>query len=463
MRAKSLVERLLAEPVIHPRNNVLSVTERARRRHAFFRALQREVGLRDEAFVHVAGTKGKGSVCELVRAGLVAEGFRVGTFTSPHLHSVCERIRVGSEPVAFSELERVGAEALRRVEAVDTVVDDALTEKAWGAVFFDRLLAAALLHFGERGCDAVVMEAGIGGLYDSTNFLDTHALGVVTSISKDHTALLGDTLADIAAHKAGIARNERPLLTAASLPPEALDVVRSEAQLRGARLEEVHGGDDDDDNRALADRACRRFFESSSSSSSDHQDDRHPSFKVDFSRARWPGRFEELAVRGTTVLVDCAHNGASVRRLLRSLPSENRWHVVFGCGHEKEDVNEDMLSVLVDEAHRFTDLAFAEAGIDKDKPLPPQKQGTKVSALSERVLAKLSSGGNKETFLLRSSATPPSTRAVLDATLRDFADDAILVCGSVYVAAEAREWAVETDPTCLPPDDWARRHVAPPE
>ncbi|EGB02328.1 hypothetical protein AURANDRAFT_9387, partial [Aureococcus anophagefferens] len=123
-----------------------------------------------------------------------------GCFTSPHLHGCRERVRVGATPVSAAALERHGRDALARA--------DAARAEAWGCVFFDRLLAAALLHFGAEGCGVLVLEAGIGGLYDSTNFFGAEdlELAVITSISLDHTTMLGSTLAEIAGHKAGVMR-----------------------------------------------------------------------------------------------------------------------------------------------------------------------------------------------------------------------------------------------------------------
>ena len=113
-----------------------------------------------------------------------------------------------------------------------------LEADAWGCVFFDRLLATALLHFGEEACPPLVLEAGVGGVHDSTNFFTEEELelAVITSISLDHTALLGDTLTEIATNKAGVMRPKTKAVTPSTQPVEALDALQREADRVGAEL-----------------------------------------------------------------------------------------------------------------------------------------------------------------------------------------------------------------------------------
>lgn len=435
-----MIERLLAAPAVHPRLIKLNVAERARRRLLFFH------GLYDAScsFVHVAGTKGKGSVSELVRAAAQnSHKFAtVGCFTSPHLHSCHERIRVNGSPISDVALDQVGERALAAVLDADRLaaddiasdeqgyearrLDPSLTGRGtgWGAVFFDRLLALALLYFRDRECDLVVMEAGIGGLYDSTNFLDAPAVSVITSVSKDHTALLGSTLAEIAFHKAGVMRRGVTTVTPTQ-HPEVRHVLEQQALEKGATLRTIdtRGLKAYEENEKLA-AACA--FELLGE-------------EADFNGAFWPARFEELSVLGRRLIVDAAHNGHSMERLFEDL-SNDPVVVVFGCGDEKEG-KLDMLDVLRKHQSRIESLYFVEASFGR-ADLPPSKRPARPVDL--------------QSTLSRSLVTsPPSTSAALDAAITQGVP--VLVCGSVYVAAEAREWAVERDPSCLPPDDWAFR------
>ncbi|KMO21017.1 bifunctional folylpolyglutamate synthase/dihydrofolate synthase [Methylobacterium platani] len=162
--------------------------------------------------IHVAGTKGKGSVCALIEAGLMRAGLRVGCYASPHVESVVERVCLQGRPVGEAVLARALARALDAHEAArrdDTAGAD--------ATWFDVLTAAALAVFGEAGLDWAVIEVGLGGRLDSTNAVDG-AVAVVTNIGLEHTEILGDTRAAIAAEKVGILKPGAGLVT--TLPPD---------------------------------------------------------------------------------------------------------------------------------------------------------------------------------------------------------------------------------------------------
>lgn len=179
-------------------------------------------------FIHVAGTNGKGSVCAMLAAVHRAAGRRVGLFTSPHLVSFRERIQVDGRWISEAEVaERVAAlrPALRALPP-----DQAAT-------FFEVTTLLALQHFAEAGCDLVVWETGMGGRLDATNIV-TPLAAVITNVQMDHCRWLGDTLARIAAEKAGIIKPGIPVLTAAQ-EPEALAVLRAVARHQEAPLIEL--------------------------------------------------------------------------------------------------------------------------------------------------------------------------------------------------------------------------------
>jgi len=189
-------------------------------------------------FVHVTGTKGKGTVCELVRCGLIAHGKRVGTFTSPHLHTVRERIRVNDILISKADFVRLWAK-------VQKALTDYSTEGGGGhwANFFDKVLGVALAWFVEQRVEYIILEVGIGGRYDPTNFIARPAVCVVTSVSKDHTEMLGESLEAIAWQKAGILKGggDTVCLTPATpaQDPAVLRVLRAEAEKVGCYIEEV--------------------------------------------------------------------------------------------------------------------------------------------------------------------------------------------------------------------------------
>ena len=149
-------------------------------------------------FVHIAGTNGKGSTTAFLCKILEQTGKKVGMFTSPHLITFEERIRINGVYISKEDVTRLGNLLL------ETKFDVSPT-------MFDYCLAMAVLYFKEQQCDIMVMETGIGGRYDSTNALGVPELAIITKIGFDHTAILGDTLEEIAREKAGIIKNQIPV------------------------------------------------------------------------------------------------------------------------------------------------------------------------------------------------------------------------------------------------------------
>ena len=147
----------------------------------------------DLKFVHVAGTNGKGSFCSMLDSVLRHASYKVGLFTSPYIKEFCERIRVGGENIPEADL----AEITAYVQPIADAMEDKPTE-------FELITAIGLEYFKRCSCDVVVLEAGMGGRLDSTNIIENSLLSVITGISLDHTAYLGDTVEKIAAEKAGI-------------------------------------------------------------------------------------------------------------------------------------------------------------------------------------------------------------------------------------------------------------------
>ena len=179
-------------------------------RHSFFhlervRMLTERLGDVDKATpsIHVAGTKGKGSVCALITSILTEAGYKVGLFTSPHLHKVCERVRVGLEPISTSEYAALIGEIWPAVESVRR------DGEYGGVTFFEMLTGLAMAHFRNIRADFQVLEVGMGGQLDSTNIVMPE-VSVITSISLDHVNVLGDTIEKIASAKAGIIKDGTP-------------------------------------------------------------------------------------------------------------------------------------------------------------------------------------------------------------------------------------------------------------
>jgi dihydrofolate synthase/folylpolyglutamate synthase len=183
--------------------------------------------------VHVAGSKGKGSVCAMVEAMLRAAGLNTGLTTSPHLHRITERIAIDGQPISQEEFA-AGADVVRA--AVEKVQAQLPPERQ--IVTFDALTALAFYVFREHGVHVQVIEVGLGGLLDSTNVFETKDCAVITNIGLEHREILGDTVAEIARQKAGIIVPGCPTIMAPQRE-SAAEVIREVAQEKGSPLTEV--------------------------------------------------------------------------------------------------------------------------------------------------------------------------------------------------------------------------------
>ncbi|UCH78011.1 MAG: bifunctional folylpolyglutamate synthase/dihydrofolate synthase, partial [Candidatus Coatesbacteria bacterium] len=192
-----------------------------------FARLLGRLGSPQEAYpiIHVAGTKGKGSVVAMLAAAFAAAGRRAGAFTSPHLRSVRERLAVDEELISPAEFGRYVGRAREAMTG---------EESANYRTYFETLLAAALLFFREREVDVALLETGLGGRLDATNVVSP-AVVALTSIGLDHTNILGTTLAEIAAEKAGVLK-EGVVAVSAPQEAEAAAVLAETASRLGAPL-----------------------------------------------------------------------------------------------------------------------------------------------------------------------------------------------------------------------------------
>lgn len=281
--------------------------------------------------LHVGGTNGKGSVSALAESALrtAHPGRLTGLYTSPHLVSFAERIRIGGRPVDAALLAAAEAELRSAVEAS-------------GATFFEAATALAFLCFQRAGVDVAVVEVGLGGRLDATNVLDPLATAV-THVALDHAEYLGDSLDGIAAEKAGIFKAGVPALVG-ERDPGLLAVFRRRAAEVGAPLAVLDDVASVDDVR-VSPEGTRFRLRSRRWGTHDlaiplvgaHQarnaalaaellgllpDGLRPPFgavEAGFSAVRWPGRMQVERIRGTTWVFDVAHNPDGARALASAL------------------------------------------------------------------------------------------------------------------------------------------------
>ncbi len=176
-------------------------------------------------FVHIAGTNGKGSTLEYIAGALQKAGYKTGKFTSPFILHYNDRIRINDDEIDDESL----------CQLAETVKEKA-ENKEYSQ--FEITMAIAMLWYEREKCDVVVLETGIGGLLDSTNVIPPPLLSVITSISLDHTAILGETAEEIAVHKAGIIKGGSAVVVAEDNPDSVVEIMRKTAEERGAEFVE---------------------------------------------------------------------------------------------------------------------------------------------------------------------------------------------------------------------------------
>ncbi len=302
--------------------------------------------------IHVAGTNGKGSTCCYIGEVLGAAGYRAGLYSSPHLQSVRERIRVNGHLIdreAFAEI----------ITEVKGVVDEQVQSGEEHATYFEILTAAMYGHFARVGVDFVVQETGLGGRFDATNVVPAPLVAVISNIDLDHTEVLGETVAEIAREKAGILKAGSRAVASISCP-ESLEVLDDVSRQRGVPLSVVRedgtgrprfhlrdvyqdgatfsycgkqwridglaismAGRHQVENAALAVASLEELCLSAAAEvSSEH-------IRVGVGRAKWPGRLEKV-MESPRVLLDGAHNPNGARVLASTLDQLYRGRRIHG-------------------------------------------------------------------------------------------------------------------------------------
>lgn len=284
------------------------------------RVLLDVIGHPQRAFpvIHVAGTNGKGSVCAMLEAIYRKNGYRTGLFTSPHLVRLEERVQVDRKMISREEL-------VAYVEFLKEVGKD-LAEKdsEMRPSMFEIMNAIGFLHFSKSKIDIGIIETGLGGRFDSTNIVEPE-IAVITSISRDHTEILGESFGEIAFAKAGIIKRGKPIVIGPLLP-EVEVIIRKIAEEQEAEVfsvEEVFGkdienypqtslvGDYQRRNAGIALLVSRVLKEK---------------FPVDEVKAKealkevdWAGRWQRLKIGSGELILDCAHNEGGAEVLARNL------------------------------------------------------------------------------------------------------------------------------------------------
>lgn len=366
--------------------------------------------------IHIAGTKGKGSTSAMLESVLRRAGYSVGLFTSPHLEDVSERIQVDRRNISRDELTA-------RIEEIRPAVQK--LERAsppQSPTFFEVGTALGFLHFLYRRVDFVVLEVGLGGRLDSTNVC--HPLvSIITEISFDHMAQLGDTLREIAGEKAGIIKRGRPVICTASTP-EAVAVVEAVAKERQAPLHLFGRDFSVDPTRKLNLRGHHQAVNAAGVVATIEALRQlgitipETAVREGLTSVDWPARLEVVRDK-PLVILDCAHNVASMNALVQTLqhefPAITERRIIFAISNDKQF--EEILRLL---APHFSHFHLTKYG-NNPRCVPPEQLAQILRSIDPA----------------KSLSVHPHSRDAWNAVLRETTSTgAIVITGSVFLAGE---------------------------
>ncbi len=388
--------------------------------------------------IHIGGTSGKGSVAILCESMLRASGIRVGTHTSPYLQTPLEKARVDGRLIAPEETIALSERVMEAVAALpkDGSLGNPHYAEAW--------LALALRYFADQGCATGVIEVGMGGRFDATNIV-TPRVSVITTVHYDHTRVLGETLGEIAYHKAGIIKPGVPVVVG-EVPSVAWEVIAGEAAQRGARIVKLgrdvryraievsqHGGrfsyeglslhlDDvhvgllgaHQFANAAAALAALEVYADGQGLALDEQ-----AIRAGLAGARFAGRLEVMQT-GPLVVLDGAHNEEKMSALIAAVPqvfSQRRRVLVLGMLEAKA------VEPIMRKLAAIADTVVTTYPRVKGKPALPAGE---LARLAER-------------FGVRQALAEDEPTAALEKALALAGpDDLVLVTGSLYLIGQVR-------------------------
>jgi dihydrofolate synthase/folylpolyglutamate synthase len=386
--------------------------------------------------VHVAGTNGKGSTSSFIAGMLQAAGYRVGLYTSPHLVSFTERIRINTTLINEAKVVELAGrvrDIARKMEVPDGMA-------AFSPTFFEVVTAMAFTYFAEEGVDIAVIEVGMGGRLDSTNVISP-LVSVITNIELEHTEFLGTTLTQIAGEKAGVIKQGVPVVTGA-MQQEVITVIEQEAAARKTRVyrlsKDFMPGVTASQHTPVFDyRGIRTSYEKIRINMlGRYQVDNaclalatieclrdtgiivdEAAVRIGLDGARWEGRLE-LVARKPDIYLDGAHNPASAQKLAATIremkPAYRRFVLILG--------------ILQDKDYRGIITALVPLADHVVVTKPQYSRAMDVQALAAEIRK------------LHRSVETANTVSDAIATAGDkvSSDDLVLVTGSLYTVGDAR-------------------------
>lgn len=370
-------------------------------------ALDEKLGSPSKCYpiIHVAGTNGKGSVVCKIAQTYASEGYRVGVFTSPHLECIRERIKINQEVISEEEFLVCGEKVLSILKAFKPKV-----------YFFEILTLMALDYFAQKKVDFVILETGIGGRFDSTNFI-TPILSIITSISYDHCHLLGNSLEEIAFQKAGIIKEGVPVVLG---PSAQIPIITKEVAEKKSLLicTEYAGTFFDEENSAIAKDALNylaKYFSIKDESVSIGLKCR-PSCRF---KVYTPSDLNIEHVPDYLIL-DVAHNPDGFKKLIEAIDIKlNRKSLCFLIGMSKGKEIKECLKTIA--AHASS---IYLAPVDHFKLLKPQELQNELTSIG---FTKCSYEEDLDQTLKKALTESAAQNEVL------------VICGSFYIMAEIKK------------------------
>lgn len=379
-------------------------------------------------FIHLAGTNGKGSTASMLAAVFGQAGYRVGLYTSPYLVTFHERIRVNGEMIADEALNRLTAQVEKAENALSLPTGEQIGE-------FEFVTALGFLYFAEQSCDIVILETGLGGIFDATNIIDPPEAAVITPIAIDHVAVLGQTIREIAQNKAGIIKLGSAVICADGQMPETLEVVRAacpEVQIpppvtqayyamdgghfiwKGQRYDIAMLGRHQIQNAQTALQVFAALAERGWNLPED-------CILQGLRQARMSGRMELLG-EYPRIFVDGAHNLAGVKALastVEGLALSGRLHLVIGMASDKS-VKECAITLGALTNSIFITQPQSDRGLAAGKLASFMPNQDAVRGVYTK---------SSDAFTAAMHAAAP--------------EDTVLICGSLYLVGEAKKfWGV---------------------
>lgn len=379
-------------------------------------------------FIHIAGTNGKGSIANFISNILEESGYKTGLFTSPHLDSVNERIKINNQEISLEKMESI-------LKGIVPYLNKMSKMEIGSATYFEILTAIAFKYFFDENCELVVLETGLGGKYDATNIIETSLVSVIAKIGIDHTEILGNDIRDIAYQKAGIIKEKgnvliypqndavkKVLSTVAKVKyaniysPIFDDIVNVHHNMDGQNFDYQEYknikisllGRYQINNAVMAMEAIKILREKGIESS-------EVALRNGILKTKWPGRFE-VVKNNPPFIIDGAHNIDGLENLVSSLAAlfpHKPITFIFGVLNDKD--YKQMINRIISIANKIYTVT------------PPNNRAVSAAELAQEIKGKFD---NVE-----------SCNTIQEAILKSESDsDVICAFGSLYLIGEIRKY-----------------------